>query len=321
MYKNGLKKENGKKNPVTRKTKDDRNITKKDIKLTGAGNAEHQTGQDSMYVPQNQLKAEMAKREDIINNALIKFIIDSGSPVTLIPQHLFNEITKMEKMNNNYKEVNDNKIEFIGQRNPTMKTNTTTLHLPLLNTRANITPLMGLDWMKRLKITINSNIEAIKIHHIRMDEYEKRILKLKNKFKDFFYNNTETKNTVVKIIQKENAHIIQQKRRPIPIHLQDQVAEELKRLIKNGYLGRATEITEDCFVSPAVITVRKDRSIKITMDSRKINKATIKRKAQMANMEELLSIVSRKKSEEKEVEIPITKLDFDYAHGQLRLDE
>ena len=39
---------------------------------------------------------------------------------------------------------------------------------------------------------------------------------------------------------------IQQKRRPIPTHLQDQVAEDLKRLIKNGYLERATEITEDC---------------------------------------------------------------------------
>ena len=43
---------------------------------------------------------------------------------------------------------------------------------------------MGLDWMKRLKITIKSNTEAIKIHNIRMDENEKRILKLENEFKD-----------------------------------------------------------------------------------------------------------------------------------------
>ena len=164
-------------------------------------------------------------------------------------------------MNNDYKDVNDNKIEFIGQTNATVKTNTTTLQLPLLITKANITPLMGLDWMKRLKITINSNTEAIKIHNIRMDENDKRILKLKNEFKDLFYNNTEIKDTIVKINLKENANIIQQKGRPIPIHLQDQVAEELKRLIKNGYLERATEINEDCFVSPAVITVKKDKSI------------------------------------------------------------
>ena len=167
----------------------------------------------------------------LVNNAPIKFIIDSGSPVTLIPKCLFNEITKVEKMNNDYKDVNDNKIEFIGQTNATVKTNTSTLQLPLLITKAKITPLMGLDWMKRLKITINSNTEAIKIHNIRMDENDKRILKLKNEFKDLFNNNTEKKDTIVKIYVKENANIIQYKGRPIPIHLQDQVAEDLKRLI------------------------------------------------------------------------------------------
>ena len=177
----------------------------------------------------------------LVNNAPIKFIIDSGYPVTLIPQRLFNE-TKVEKMNNDYKDVNDNKVEFIGQTNATVKTNTTTLQLPLLITKANITPLMGLDWRKRLKTTINSNTEVIEIHNIRMDENDKRILKLKNEFKDLFYNKTEIKDTVVKTNLKENTNIKKQKGRPIPTHLQDQVAEELKRLINNGYLERATEI-------------------------------------------------------------------------------
>ena len=33
----------------------------------------------------------------LVNNAPINFIIDSGSSVTLIPQRLYNEITKSEK--------------------------------------------------------------------------------------------------------------------------------------------------------------------------------------------------------------------------------
>ena len=73
-------------------------------------------------------------------------------------------------MNTDYKDVNDNKIEFVGQTDATVKTNTTSLQLPLLITKANITPLMGLDWMKRLKITIISSTEAIKLHNIRNDE-------------------------------------------------------------------------------------------------------------------------------------------------------
>ena len=84
----------------------------------------------------------------LVDNAPIKFIIDSGSPVTVIPQRLFNGITEVEKVKANYKDANDNKIDFFGQTTATVKTNNTTLQLPLLITKANITPLMGLHWMK-----------------------------------------------------------------------------------------------------------------------------------------------------------------------------
>ena len=47
----------------------------------------------------------------------------------------------------------------------------------------------------------------------------------------------------------------------------------------------------------------------------------MKRKAQMPIMEELISRILRKISEGKDGEIWITKLDFDYAYGQLKLGE
>ena len=90
-----------------------------------------------------------------------------------------------------------------------------------------------------------------------MDNTERKIIKLQNDFKELFYNNKEIKKLSVKMNIKTGAQIIQQKGRPVPIHLQDQVAQELKRLIKHGYVEKATEITENCFVSPAVITVKK----------------------------------------------------------------
>ena len=180
-------------------------------------------------------------------------------------------------MTTNYKDVTDNKIEFVGQTTATVKTIKTTLQLPLLITKANITPLMVLHWMKRLQKTISENTEEIKIHNIRLDESEKKIIKLKNWFKDLLYDNYEIKDLVVKVNLKEDANIIQQKGRPISNYLQDQLTDEIKRLIKNGYLERATEKTEDCFVSPAVTTVKKDKSVKIALDSRKLNETTIKK--------------------------------------------
>ena len=74
-------------------------------------------------------------------------------------------------------------------------------------------------------------------------------------------------------------------------------------------------------MSPAVITVEKDKSVKIALDSRKLNKATVKRKTQMPNMEELISRISRKISKGKEGEIWLTKLGFGYASSQIKLDD
>ena len=47
-------------------------------------------------------------------------------------------------------------------------------------------------------------------------------------------------------------------------------------------------------MSPVTITVKKDKSAKIALVSRKLSESTIKKKAQMPNMEELISRVSRK---------------------------
>ena len=179
----------------------------------------------------------------MVNNVPINFKIDSGSPVALIPECLFNDITTIELLKTTYKDVNNKKIEFTGQTNAMVKTNKETIELPLLITKAKTSPLMGLDWMQRLKPNLSSNNEAIQIDKIKLDNMDKKIIKLQNDFKDLFYNNKEIKNLSVKVHLKDGAQIIQQIGRPIPIHMQDQVALELKRLIKHGYLERATEIT------------------------------------------------------------------------------
>ena len=72
MYKNGhKKKENGQKNSIMREIKEDRTTTKKNTKITIADNAEHQTGQDNIYVPQRPLNAEIVRRGDITKRCAV----------------------------------------------------------------------------------------------------------------------------------------------------------------------------------------------------------------------------------------------------------
>ena len=136
-------------------------------------------------------------------------------------------------------------------------------------------------------------------------------------FKKLFHENHTVKGLEVKIQLKDDAKLIQQKGRLIPIHLQQLVEKEINKLMEQGHIEEANNIDENCFVSPAVITVKKDKSVKIALDSRKLNEITIKRKAQMPNMEELISRISRKSANGPADEIWTSKFDLDYFFYRL----
>ena len=89
----------------------------------------------------------------LVNNRPIKFIIDSGSPVTLITKLQFNTITPLRPLETEYKDVNDNRIRFEGKTTAKVEINGTRKELELLITTKKINPLLGLDWMKKLGIT------------------------------------------------------------------------------------------------------------------------------------------------------------------------
>ena len=112
---------------------------------------------------------------------------------------------------------------------------------------------------------------------------------------------------------KKDTKPIQQKGRPVPIHF-----HELEKLIEKGHLEEADKTTENCFVSPAVITIKKDKSVKIALDSRKLNESYIKRKATMPNMEEPISKIFAKITKSNG-EVWMSKIDLDYAYGQAKL--
>ena len=87
-------------------------------------------------------KEDFYKARLLVNNVPIKFIIDSGSPVILFLECLFNHITTIKPLKTTYKDVNNKKI---GQTNALLKTNKETIELPLLITKAKTSPLMGWD--------------------------------------------------------------------------------------------------------------------------------------------------------------------------------
>ena len=54
--------------------------------------------------------------------------------------------------------------------------------------------------------------------------------------------------------------------------------EELKSMEKEGHIEKLVKCDEDCFISPIVISRKKDGSIKLTLDSKLVNNQNFKSK-------------------------------------------
>ena len=91
--------------------------------------------------------------------------------------------------------------------------------------------------------------------------------------------------------------------------------------MKPGHLETVKHVGEDCFVSPVVITVKSDKSVKMALDSRILNDSCIKVRPHMPNMEELLNQILVEITKDRTKELRITKIDLDYAYGQMMLSE
>ena len=92
----------------------------------------------------------------LVNNRPIKFIVDTGSPVTLIPKLRFNRITDIKMVLEDYRDVNDSKIKFEDKTVANIEIDSKLKQLELLITTKQTHPLLGLNWMKELVLTLTS---------------------------------------------------------------------------------------------------------------------------------------------------------------------
>ena len=59
---------------------------------------------------------------------------------------------------------------------------------------------------------------------------------------------------------------------------------ENDRLLEEGHIEKVNEKTDKQFIQPVVITVKKDKSVKIALDGLALNNENVKGKYQMSNL-------------------------------------
>ena len=261
-----------------------------------------------------------------IGNTNCDLLLDSGSGCTIINLSLAREIMLncaqsqwSEKKPLELKSFSNDIVQPLGTLKTPVKCNDWSIQKAKITVVADgFRPILGRDLFDQLGITISQKPCPQK--GVNNKDKPCAIKKsLAKEFPDLISRIGKSKNHTVISKFHKNYRVIHQKGRKVPIHLQLKVKIELEKLLNEGQIEKLNNCSDQFFISPIVITVKKDKSIKIALDSKILNKALHKNKYQMPNIVSLIQTISQTLSTAPQETAYFMTLDLQYAYSQLKL--
>ena len=177
---------------------------------------------------------------------------------------------------------NNNKINILGTIEVDITSGTSTVRkCTKLLVDTNTINIMGRDIMDKLGLRLTMAPQQ--------KQGEKQLLNISNTHqrisKWIFQKNPHlctrlgrSRNHVAKSTFKRDFNPTQHKGIRIPLHLTEKIENKLKKLIEEKQIKKLTSCSDKYFISPVVITVKSDQSIKIALDSKLLKDAIHKNK-------------------------------------------
>ena len=188
----------------------------------------------------------------------------------------------------------------------------------ILVVNANTVNLMGRDILGKLGFTLSQN-KGTNINNINMDN--RLEIKIIKKFPHVCSRLGKSKNHIAKSTLKQDISPYQHKGRRVPLHLTEKVDKEIQHLLNTNQIIKLEKCSDQVFISPVVITVKHDQSIKLALDSKLLNDAIDKNKYQMQSIDNLMDSVAKYISDNKNKQgiFLFSKVDLKYAYSQIPL--
>ena len=280
-------------------------------------------------------QGEIIIQTTLKNNSKLIWLADIGSPRTFIDIHIAEELIqkdknmKLEDYNGymKFKCFNNQDIPIIGQIQMELQSGPwTAKNCNILVIKHKSEILMGRDILTKpgLTLTQQQATKGKKILNISEYVIEQNITKwIFKKHPHLCTRFGRSKNHIAKSIFKKEKTPTQHKGRRVPLHLVEKVESELQELNEDNQIIRLEKWPDDLFISSVVITVKKDKSIKIALDSKELNKAIHKNKYQMQGIIHLSDSLAMKITSNRNKEVPwwFSKIDLKYAYSQIPLDD
>ena len=134
-----------------------------------------------------------------------------------------------------------------------------------------------------LAVTQSTSHKGDRVNNISSSqEFKEQIAKT---FPELISRIGRSKNHVAKSQFHKELQSRHQKDGRIPINLQEKVNNGLKKLLDEKHIIKLSSCPVKYFISPIVVTVKKDQTIKLALVSKITNKAIHRNKYQMPNID------------------------------------
>lgn len=273
---------------------------------------EEENSQDGVVFQVTNCTAQDDKIQCKVGGVSTLFIVDSGSSCNIISEKLWSE--KDIKFLSNEKNVSQKLFGYASEKPSNVVSKIrTTIEVGNRETITDIfivqggnSALLGRDTAMKLgvlKIGLNVN-------EISASSTEQKGDKYKIIFPELFMGIGKLKGTQIHLHIDKTVQPIAHQHRRVPIHLREQVENELERLEKLDIIEKVSGPTP--WVSPIVLVPKKNGDLRLCVDMRRPNTAIKRVRHITPTIDDILSAVNGS--------TVFTKLDLNEGYHQLELD-
>ena len=278
---------------------------------------------------ETELKVAGARLSIKINGKQTNVWIDSGSTISIFTVRELKRtlgtagvnVKKPAPEDDEFRDYGNNPLRLLGKINVSLETNGWVTDANMKVIGGNRPSIIGRDLMPNLGLqTVQRTPEETVMSFQgeqpgakttgEEDPLDPWQTYFSQQFNNLFHRVGKIKNYKVHAEFFETLMPIQQKGRRVPITLQDKVDKEISKLLQQGHIEKLEDCSDKYFVSPIVIKVKKDGSVKLALESRELKKQVHKNKNQMPNIEELMDVVGQTISERKPEDVYFSTMDL-----------
>lgn len=258
---------------------------------------------DNLYHVESSVSTNEAIKINVtIDSVQMKFIVDSGSAVSVVNDRIyqakFNKC-QLKPSNINLYAYSGHNIEILGSFQPIVTCNEISKPLAILVVRGNGPAILGRDFMQIFNFTF------AQLNEISTEETLESLL---NRFAELFDGKLgKFKYNTINLNIEPNVKPIFCKPRPVPYAFRDTIEAELIRLEK---LGVIEPIPTSEWGTPLVPVLKEDGSIRLCVDySVTLNKYLVNNNHPIPRLDEIINALEGGQE--------FTKLDMEMAYNQM----